>query len=102
MGLNENVQSEMLDVESAAKIANLTQDHLRDLLRLGRVKGIKTGRQWKIAREDLNNYLGIKTDIKSFEREIYIKELENENKELKLKLDLAKNNISNLLNMINS
>ena len=63
-------------------------------------KGIKSGKEWRIAREDLNNYLGIKTDIKSFERELYIKELESENRELKLKLNIARNNIENLLNVM--
>lgn len=93
-------QTEMLDVEEAASIANLTVDHLRELLRQGRLKGIKTGRKWRISKEELNNYLGIKTDIKSFEKDLYIKELESENRELKLKLNIAKSNIENLLNVI--
>ena len=62
-----NFQVEMLDVEEAAEVANLTVPHLRELLRQGKVKGIKTGRKWRISKEELNNYLGIKTDTKSFE-----------------------------------
>lgn len=90
----------MLNVEEASKISSLTTDHIRDLLRQDKLKGIKSGKEWRIAREDLNNYLGIKTDIKSFERELYIKELESENRELKLKLNMARNNIENLLNVM--
>lgn len=93
-------KTEMLNVEEASKISSLTTDHIRDLLRQGKLKGIKSGKEWRIAREDLNNYLGIKTDIKSFERELYIKELESENRELKLKLNMARNNIENLLNVM--
>lgn len=95
-----NFQVEMLDVEEAAEVANLTVPHLRELLRQGKVKGIKTGRKWRISKEELNNYLGIKTDTKTFEREMYIKELESENKELKLKLAVAKNSIENLLSVM--
>ncbi|MBS5927205.1 MAG: helix-turn-helix domain-containing protein [Clostridium sp.] len=95
-----NFQVEMLDVEEAAEVANLTVPHLRELLRQGKVKGIKTGRKWRISKEELNNYLGIKTDTKSFEREMYIKELESENKELKLKLTVAKSSIENLLSVM--
>lgn len=95
-----NFQVEMLDVEEAAEVANLTVPHLRELLRQGKVKGIKTGRKWRISKEELNNYLGIKTDAKSFEREMYIKELESENKELKLKLTVAKSSIENLLSVM--
>ena len=95
-----NFQVEMLDVEEAAEVANLTVPNLRELLRQGKVKGIKTGRKWRISKEELNNYLGIKTDTKSFEREMYIKELESENKELKLKLTVAKSSIENLLSVM--
>ena len=95
-----NFQVEMLDVEEAAEVANLTVPHLRELLRQGKVKGIKTGRKWRISKEELNNYIGIKTDTKSFEREMYIKELESENKELKLKLTVAKSSIENLLSVM--
>lgn len=93
-------QVEMLDVEAAAEVANLTVPHLRELLRQGKIKGVKTGKKWRISKDELNNYLGIKTDIRSFEREIYIKSLESENKELKLKLDIAKNSIKNLLSVM--
>lgn len=96
----KNFEVEMLGVEEAAKIANLTEDHLRELLRLGKIKATKAGRMWRISKDDLNDYLGIKSDAKSFEREIYIKELESENKSLKLKLKLIESNLTNMVGIM--
>lgn len=96
-----NIQAEMLDVEEAAKLANLTIDHLRDLLRQGKIKATKTGRQWRIAKSDLNEYLGIKTDIKSFEREIYIKELESKVKHYEFIINSCRGNLNNLNSVLN-
>lgn len=91
---------EMLNVKEASEIANVTIGHFRELIRLKKINAIKVGKEWRVSREELNNYLGVKTDIKSFERELYIKELEAENMQLKLKLNLAQTNISNILSLI--
>lgn len=96
----KNFEVEMLGVEEAAKIANLTEDHLRELLRLGKIKATKTGRLWRISKDDLNDYLGIKSDFKSFQREIYIKELESEVKSLRLKLKLVESNLTNIFGIM--
>ena len=91
-----SIQAEMLDVEEAAKIANLTINHVRDLLRQGRIKATKAGRQWRIAKTDLDDFLGIKTDLKSFKREIYIKELESKVKHYEFVFNTLKSNLSNI------
>lgn len=86
----------MLDIEEASVKANLTKSHLRQLLREGKIKGIKSGKEWRIAREELNKYLGIKTDIQSLEKDIYIKELEGKVRYYQFVLDTVKGNLSNI------
>ena len=71
------VTKEMLSVDEFARKANITVTYARQLLREGKVRGVKIGKEWRISREEVDVYLGITTDIKSVEQELYIRELEN-------------------------
>jgi len=90
----------MLNIEEASVMANLTKSHLRQLLREGKIKGIKAGKEWRIAREELNRYLGIKTDMQSLEKDIYIKELEGKVKYYQFVLNTVKGNVSNIEDLL--
>lgn len=73
-----NYTRKVLTVEELAIMSNRTQDNIRDLCRKGEIKGIKQGKEWRIPEEEAYRFAGVKTDIKTMERELRIKELEGQ------------------------
>ena len=53
------VTKEMLSVDEFARKANITVTYARQLLREGKVRGVKIGKEWRISREEVDVYLGI-------------------------------------------
>ena len=95
-----NVKTTVLSVEEFALEANITLAHTRQLLREGKLKGTKIGKEWRITREDAHNYLGIKTDIQSIEKQMYIKELEAKIQSYELQISTFKNIVGTLGNIV--
>lgn len=95
-----NTKTIVLSVEHFSKEASITLSHARQLLREGKVKGMKVGKEWRITREEANRYLGITTDIKSMEKELYIKELEGLIKRYEMQMNTFKNIVGTLGNIV--
>lgn len=91
---------EIITVEEFSSMANITLAHTRQLLREGKLNGKKVGKEWKITREDAHNYLGIKTDIQSVEKQMYIKELEAKIQNYELQISTFKNIVGTLGNIV--
>lgn len=53
----------LLDVKKAADLMQVSEWHLRQLLRTGEVAGKKVGKGWRIPTSNVLEYLGIKTTI---------------------------------------
>ncbi|EOR24456.1 hypothetical protein A500_12664 [Clostridium sartagoforme AAU1] len=92
--------TEVYSVEEFALKAGITTAHARQLLREKKLKGIKVGRSWKISKTEVNNYLGIQTDIGAIEKEIYIKELEAKVKNFEMQINTFKNLVDTLGNIV--
>lgn len=95
-----DVKSVVISVEEFSKEANITLAHTRQLLREGKIKGIKLGKEWRITREEANRYLGITTDIISIEKELYIKELEAKLSTYEMQINTFKNVVGTLGNIV--
>ena len=95
-----NNQAEVYSVEEFAEKAKITTAHARQLLREGKLKGIKVGKSWKISKVEVNNYLGIQTDVGAMEREILISELQNKLVLKETQLENLKSIVGVLANMV--
>lgn len=87
-------------VKELAKMSKRTPENICDLLRAGTIKGSKYGREWRISEEEAYKFLGLKTDLKSMEKELKIRELEGEIRALKAKLESFKVLATTLSNLI--
>ena len=94
------LEKEMLTVQEFCEKANITTPYARQLLRDGRVRGVKVGKEWRIYREEVNEYLGIVGDSKSMEMQLYIKELEAKVKNFEMQINTFKNIVGTLGNIV--
>ncbi len=90
------LNKEMLTVEEFSNMANISLAHTRQLLREKKINGIKVGKEWRVSKEDANNYLGILTDVKMVEKEAYIKDLEAKLKSYEMQIATFKNIVGTL------
>ena len=51
-----------------------------------KLKGTKCGKEWRIDRKSVNDYLGIEIDENNYKKDLYIKELEGKVKLYETKL----------------
>lgn len=94
------LNKEMLTVEEFSNMANISLAHTRQLLREKRINGVKVGKEWRISKEDANNYLGILTDVKMVEKEIYIKDLESKLKNYEMQINTFRDIVGTLGNIV--
>lgn len=85
----------MINIKEFAEKANLSEDHVRALLREGKVKGIKVGREWRISCKEVEKFLGINDSSQIVKMDRYIKELES-------KVERYEGKMCALTNVINS
>ena len=98
--MNKQLSQVMINVKEAAVKTNLTEAHIRHLIRVGEIEAVKVGKEYRISLEVLNRYLGIQTDMTSLEKEMRIKELEAEVKRYQFIFRTIQSNISNLNNVL--
>ena len=87
-------------VQEAAEKSGVSTQTIREKLLSKEINGTKAGREWRVDIKSLNKWASISSDEDDYKKDLYIKELESENRELKLKLNIARNNIENLLNVM--
>jgi len=58
------VRERYLNTKEVAEMLSISQEYLRQLLREGKVKGVKVGRLWKIKESDIEELIqGVKNWI---------------------------------------
>ena len=83
---------EWFTVVETAQYTGLTPAYVRELLNRGqydssiKLKGTKCGKEWRIDRKSVNDYLGIEIDENDYKKDVYIKELEGKVELYKTKL----------------
>lgn len=81
-----------LTTDETAKYLGVTPAYVRELLNRGqydntiKLKGTKCGKEWRIDRKSVNDYLGIAIDETNYKKDLYIKELEGKVELYKTKL----------------
>ncbi len=94
------MEKAMITIKEFAMKSGLTEDHVRALLRDGRLKGIKAGKEWRISSVEADSFLGIKDSAQSFHRDLYIKDLERKVRSYEVQLCALKNTINSLNEII--
>lgn len=75
-------ERQWVTTEEAAELLGVTTSYVRELLNRAqydstiRLKGTKCGKEWRIDRKSVNDYLGISIDENDYKKDLYIKELE--------------------------
>ena len=81
-----------LTTDETADYLGVTPAYVRELLNRGqydssiKLKGTKCGKEWRIDRKSVNDYLGIEIDENNYKKDLYIKELEGKVKLYETKL----------------
>lgn len=81
-----------LTTDETADYLGVTPAYVRELLNRAqydnsiKLKGTKCGKEWRIDRKSVNDYLGIEIDENNYKKDLYIKELEGKVKLYETKL----------------
>ena len=94
------ISKEMINVEDVSKFTNFKESYVRQLLREGKIKGIKVGKEWRIHKKELYDFLGVETDIEMVEKEVYIKELQAQVSSYKTKLQAMEGLVNGIYNIL--
>ncbi len=81
---------------------NIPITRLTLAIRQGKLKAVKSGKEYIVTIDAINNYLGIETTSQGMERELYIKELEGKLKNYEVQIGALKNCVSMMQNVITS
>lgn len=92
---------ELLKTNDVAKELGKPRTFITNLIRQGKLKAIKSGKEYLINRDDLNAYLGITTNEGDYKKDLYIKELEGKIKAYEVQFNTVKGLIGTLDNLIN-
>ena len=92
---------EILKTDEVAAELGKNRTFVTNQIRQGKLKAVKTGKEYLVSREDLNAYLGIETNEEVYKKELYIKELEGKLKAYEVQFNTVKGLIGTLGNLIN-
>lgn len=79
---------------------NIPVTRLTLAIRQGKLKAVKSGKEYIVTLNEMHKYLGIETTSESLERELYIKELESKIKNYEIQMSALKNCISMMGNVV--
>lgn len=101
--LNEKI---WLSAEEAASKLGLSVGHVRELCVIGlkdKENGIvaqKVGKSWRILPNEINRKLGRAKDDESYQKDLYIKELENKVKAYEMKISTLKSLVGTIGSLV--
>lgn len=87
-------------VYELSSLSGISENLIRSRLRDGIYKGERIGKEWKIYEKDFNEILGIDKNSSDWTKESRMRELENENKALHMKLSTIENLLSSSINIL--
>ena len=76
------------------------RSYINNLIRQGKIKAIKSGKEYLIHLNEVNKYLGIETDEEIYKKELYIKELEGKLKAYEIQFSTVKNLVGTLESLV--
>ena len=95
-----NKKLELLKTDEVAEMLKKPRSYINNLIRQGRIKAIKSGKEYLIHLNEVNKYLGIETDEEIYKKELYIKELEGKLKAYEIQFSTVKNLVGTLESLV--
>lgn len=95
-----NKKLELLKTDEVAEMLGKPRTYISTLIRQGKIKATKSGKEYLIHRKEVDRYLGIDTDEETYKKELYIKELESKIKTYELQFSTVKNLVGTLENLV--
>lgn len=95
-----NEEVTILRLKEVSEKYNINPNRLTLAIRQGKLKAVKTGKEYVVTLKEIHKYLGIETTSENMERELYIKELEGKIKNYEIQVGALKNCISMMQNVI--
>lgn len=100
MQTNENTT--VFRLKEISKKYNIPVTRLTLAIRQGKLKAVKSGKEYIVTLNEIHKYLGIETTSEGMEKELYIKELESKLKNYEIQISALKNCVSMMQNVMMS
>ena len=88
----------VLRLKEISERYNIPVTRLTLAIRNGKIKAVKSGKEYLVTLKEINKYLGIETSNEDINKELYIKELENKINKYEMKIST----LENCINMMQS
>ncbi|MBS5927550.1 MAG: helix-turn-helix domain-containing protein [Clostridium sp.] len=96
----DNKKIVLLKTDEVAEMLDKPRPFINNLIRQGKLKAVKSGKEYLIHLNEVNKYLGIDTDEESYKKELYIKELEGKIKAYEIQFSTVKNLVGTLESLV--
>lgn len=90
----------IMNLKDISEKYNIPVTRLTLAIRQGKLKAVKSGKEYIVTLNEIHKYLGIETTSESLEKELYIKELESKIKNYEIQMSALKNCINMMENMV--
>ena len=84
-------ENTVLKIKEISEKYNIPVTRLTLAVRQGKLKAVKSGKEYIVTLNEVHRYLGIETTCESLEKELYIRELESRVKNYEIQLMAIKN-----------
>ncbi|NOW08086.1 helix-turn-helix domain-containing protein [Clostridium beijerinckii] len=89
--MNSTNDKTIFKIKEISAKYNIPVTRLTLAVRQGKLKAVKSGKEYLITLNEVHRYLGIETTSESLEKELYIRELESRIKNYEIQLMAIKN-----------
>ena len=90
----------ILRLKEISEKYNIPVTRLTLAIRQGKLKAVKSGKEYVVTLNEIHRYLGIEATSESLERELYIKELESKIKNYEMKINTLENCVNMMKNIL--
>lgn len=90
----------ILKLKDISEKYDIPVNRLTSLIRQGRLKAVKSGKEYVVTLTEIHRYLGIETTSEGLEKELYIKELESKLKNYEILMESIKNCVTMIDNVV--
>lgn len=90
----------IMNLKNVSEKYDIPVTRLTLAIRQGKLKAVKSGKEYIVTLNEIHKYLGIETSSESLERELYIKELESKIKNYEILFDSIRNCVTLIDNAV--
>lgn len=98
--MNRKDINSVLRLKEISEKYNIPVTRLTLAIRQGKLKAVKSGKEYIVTITEIQRYLGIETTSESLEKELYIKKLENMVKIYEMKINTLENCVNMMQNIL--